>query len=227
MKGLTKMKNKKIITVLLAALMIISIGALLSGCGEEETKKTSKPKETSKVTETTAETRSSDIETEADTDSQIDEDEADQDDDSDDIGIDQQTAVANVREQAGSGAKILSVEKGTSPDGSKAWVIVVEPITNGKGPDTVTYYSGYQFCYADTSSDDSDTDSSSDSYIDRQTAVANVRQQAGSGAKILSVEKGTASDGSKAWVIVVEPITNGEGPDTVTYYVNDGFCYTE
>ena len=138
------MKIKRIITVLLAALMIISIGALLSGCGDEETKKASDTKETAKVTETTAETTSAVTETEA-----------------------------------------------------------------------------------DTGSDDSDTDSSSDSYIDRQTAVANVKQQAGSGAKILSVKKGTGPDGLSAWVVVVEPITNGEGPDTVTYYVNDGFCYTE
>lgn len=145
----------------------------------------------------------------------------------DDGYIDSGTAVANVKQQAGSGATILSSYKGFAPDGTKAWVITVAPITNGEGPDTVTYYSGYQFCYPDTSitpADDSDTQTDDD-YIDRADAVANVKQQAGSGAAIISVEKGTAPDGAKAWVITVSPITNGETPDTVTYYCGNGFCY--
>ena len=66
----------------------------------------------------------------------------------DNIGVDKATAIANVREQVGSGAQILSCEKGNAPDtGFACWVIEVAPVTNGNGPEKVTYYSGYQFCY--------------------------------------------------------------------------------
>lgn len=66
----------------------------------------------------------------------------------DNIGVDEATAIANVREQVGSGAQIISCTKGTAPDtGFACWKIVVAPVTNGNGPETVTYYSGYQFCY--------------------------------------------------------------------------------
>ena len=66
----------------------------------------------------------------------------------DKIGIDRATAIANVRELVGSGAQILSCEKGAAPDtGFACWVIEVVPVTKDNGPDKVTYYSGYQFCY--------------------------------------------------------------------------------
>ncbi len=66
----------------------------------------------------------------------------------DNIGIDEAAAIANVREQVGSGAQLISCTKGTAPDtGIACWVIVAAPITNGSTPETVTYYSGYQFCY--------------------------------------------------------------------------------
>ena len=66
----------------------------------------------------------------------------------DNIGVDEATAIANVKELVGSGAQIISSTKGTAPDtGFACWVIVVAPVTNGNGPETVTYYSGYQFCY--------------------------------------------------------------------------------
>ena len=46
------------------------------------------------------------------------------------------------------GAQILSCEKGAAPDtGFACWVIEVVPVTKDNGPDKVTYYSGYQFCY--------------------------------------------------------------------------------
>lgn len=66
----------------------------------------------------------------------------------DNIGIDKATAIANVKELVGTGAQILSCEKGNAPDtGFRCWVIEVAPVTNGNGPEKVTYYSGYQFCY--------------------------------------------------------------------------------
>ena len=66
--------------------------------------------------------------------------------------IDHQTAIANVRQQAGTGAQIVDSYKGYSPDGALAWVVTVKPITTGEGADTVIYYSGYQFCYPEQSS---------------------------------------------------------------------------
>ena len=94
----------------------------------------------------------------------------------------------------------------------------------------MTYYSGYQFCYPETASgnnNDSDNSDGSDGYIDEQTAIANVKQQAGSGATIVSSTKGYTPDGLKAWVIVVQPITNTDSTDTVTYYSGFQFCYPE
>ena len=61
--------------------------------------------------------------------------------------IDEQTAISNVRKQAGSGATVISYTKGYSPDGAKAWVVVVQSVSTDDSTDTVTYYSGYQFCY--------------------------------------------------------------------------------
>ena len=66
----------------------------------------------------------------------------------DGIGVDRETAISNVRERVGSGAEIVSCEKGKAPDTDfDCWVVVVKPVTNGNGPEQVTYYSGYLFCY--------------------------------------------------------------------------------
>lgn len=68
--------------------------------------------------------------------------------DPDNIGVDKETAIANVRDQVGSGAQIISCEKGVSLEGFNCWEIIVAPVTNGNGPERVTFYSGYQFCYS-------------------------------------------------------------------------------
>lgn len=217
---------KKFTALFLTLIMVLSIAVMAASCGEKDKKTSSKTKATTQAAETTeADT------TAAETQAQGNDD---------DGYIDEQTAIAKVREQAGTGAGIDSYYKGETPDGKKAWVVTVIPVTTNDGPETVIYYVNADFCYTETTSDnDSDSDSnnsksssskssssdSSDSYIDRDTAIAKVREQAGSGATIKSAVKGTAPDGKKAWVVTVEPITNGEGPDTVTYYVNDGFCY--
>ena len=108
-------------------------------------------------------------------------------------------------------------------------MIVVAPVTTSDGPETVTYYSGYQFCYPETSYRDNDTDTNtdidSDGYIDQATAIANVKQQVGSGAKIISSEKGYTPEGWAAWVIVVAPVTASDNPETVTFYSGYQFCY--
>ena len=66
-----------------------------------------------------------------------------------DIGISYDDAISNVKAQAGSGAQILSAEEGKSPDGYRCWVVTVSPVSKSDDNETVTYYSGYLFCYAE------------------------------------------------------------------------------
>ena len=218
---------KKITALFLSLVMILSIAVMATSCGEKDKKTSSKTKSTTQAAETTeAETAAEETQAQGNGDN--------------DGYMDEQSALAKVKEQAGSGATIDSYYKGMNPEGQKAWVVTVIPVTTADGPETVIYYVNSGFCYTETiTDDDSDTASnssnsssskssssdSSGSYIDKDTAIATVKQQAGSGATIKGAKKGTAPDGQKAWVVTVAPITNGQGPDTVTYYVNDGFCY--
>ena len=95
--------------------------------------------------------------------------------------IDRQSAIANVKKQAGSGAEIADCRKGYTPDGLAAWIVTVIPVTNGNGSDTVTYYSGYQFCYA-ASNEDSDNNPTltddEDGYISKSEAINLMRKKA-------------------------------------------------
>lgn len=222
------MKNRitKALSVILAVLILASL-ALLAGCGDDKakTEATSATKAVAPTTATAAPTQAPTAALNTSPDEE-DEQSTDSDDDDEDDGyIDEETAIANVRQLAGSGAQIISTEKGYSPDGIKAWIIVVAPVTTGDGPETVTYYSGNQFCYPENTSDSTQSDDSDDGYIDEATAIANVKQLAGSGAQIISSEKGYSPDGIKAWVIVVAPVTTEDGPETVTYYSGEQFCY--
>jgi len=61
--------------------------------------------------------------------------------------LDEASALQQVREQVGTGAQILDYYQGTTPDGMKAWVVTVQPITTSDGPETVIYYVNHQFCY--------------------------------------------------------------------------------
>ena len=70
-----------------------------------------------------------------------------------------------------------------------------------------------------------DADENADSYIDEADAVGAVRELVGSGAQILSCEKGTAPDGDPAWVISVLPVTPSPDPEPAVYYAGEGFCY--
>ena len=63
--------------------------------------------------------------------------------------------------------------------------------------------------------------------ITQGEAVTNVRRLEGSGATILSVEKGASPRDGDAWVIRVAPVGKAEDPVEVTYYVSDSFCFTE
>ena len=222
------MKNRitKALSVILAVLILASL-ALLAGCGDDKakTEATSATKAVAPTTATAAPTQAPTAALNTSPDEEDVQSTDSDDDDEDDGYIDEETAIANVRQLAGSGAQIISTEKGYSPDGIKAWIIVVAPVTTGDGPETVTYYSGNQFCYPENTSDSTQSDDSDDGYIDEATAIANVKQLAGSGAQIVSTEKGYSPDGIKAWVIVVAPVTTEDGPETVTYYSGEQFCY--
>ncbi len=195
----------------------------------EATASTTSEATASTTSETTVSTeQQNSAESQVNNDSSLEQSDSDSESDSDGY-IDEATAIANVRSLVGSGAEIISSEKGYTPEGWAAWVIVVAPVTTSDGPETVTYYSGYQFCYPETSYIDNDTDTNtdidSDGYIDQATAIANVKQQVGSGAEIISSEKGYTPEGWAAWVIVVAPVTASDNPETVTFYSGYQFCY--
>ena len=217
----------RMIAVILAALMLLFTAVTLTGCGDDKTKATEA---------TAAPTAATDAATEAATEAQSTEAE-DQGGDQgqstvefdEDGYISQSLAVENVKAIAGSGAQILDIYKGTSPEGFKAWVITVAPVTTSDGPESVTYYSGYQFCYAENyetlDTDTSDTEFDEDGYISESLAITNVKMIAGYGAQILDSYKGTSPEGFKAWVVTVAPITTADGPESVTYYSGYQFCY--
>ncbi len=230
-----KQTIKKSLAIIFAALITSATAAMLTGCGGEnkESNSAATTVAATTVAKTTGSNGQSSNANQAQGNQNSQSAESNGSDNgssqSDDGYIDQQTAIANVKQQAGSGATIISSTKGYAPDGLKAWVIVVQPVTNNDSTDTVTYYSGYQFCYPETASGNNDSDNSDDSdgYIDEQTAISYVKQQAGSGAAIVSSTKGYTPDGLKAWVIVVQPVTNTDSADTVTYYSGYQFCYPE
>ena len=140
---------KKMIAIILAVLVIAMTGILLTGCGEGQ-------KDTEPTAATTAETvneTTAAAEEQTDSAAQTSDGNGAQSGDNSsategsDGYIDEATAIANVRSLVGSGAQIISSEKGYTPEGWEAWIIVVAPVTTSDGPETVTYYSGYQFCY--------------------------------------------------------------------------------
>ena len=141
--------SKKVLAIVLAILIISATGILLTGCGEE--KKNAEPT-TATTAETVKETTTA-VEQQTDSAAQTSDGNSAQSGDNSsategsDGYIDEATAIANVRSLVGSGAQIISSEKGYTPEGWEAWIIVVAPVTTSDGPETVTYYSGYQFCY--------------------------------------------------------------------------------
>ena len=235
-----KQAIKKSMVIIFAALLTTATASVLTGCGENKDESGAATTAASTTAANTTASKAQNGETTQNQNYQNSQSEknsgsgnsssqSDGNPSTDSDGyIDEQTAIANVKQQAGSGATVVSSTKGFAPDGMKAWVVVVQPITTGEGDETVTYYTGYQFCYSDKTSENynSDVSTDSDGYIDEQTAIANVKQQAGSGATVVSSTKGFSPDGTKAWVVVVQPITNGEGDETVTYYSGYQFCYS-
>ena len=122
-----KLITKRMMTIVTAAVFAVTAAILFTGCGND--KKTSDPT-TATVAATTA-AAEQELKTEATQQNTPDSTQQNDDDGTEayDEYIDQATAVANVRAQAGSGAQIISCEKGYAPDGSAAWVIVVAPVT--------------------------------------------------------------------------------------------------
>ena len=157
--------SKKLAPMIIAAIVTIAGAAtLLTGCGTD-VPASSAPAANVAVTtsaSTTAATSAKNVKAENKTTTAVNNAKAEQTSakaadidttaassaNADKIGVDRATAIANVRELVGSGAQILSCEKGAAPDtGFACWVIEVVPVTKDNGPDKVTYYSGYQFCY--------------------------------------------------------------------------------
>ena len=155
------MKMIKMLSVILAAVIAVSALAMLSGCGKGDTAATTAPTVKPTVAATVAATDAAQDKTQnnaqnndAGNQSQQNNAQAETSPVDADGYIDQQTAIANVKQHAGSGAQIISCEKGTSPDGAACYVVVVAPITASEEAVYDTYYSGYQFCYK-ASSDNS------------------------------------------------------------------------
>ena len=176
-----KQTIKKSLAIIFAALITSATAAMLTGCGGEnkESNSAATTVAATTVAKTTGSNGQSSNANQAQGNQNSQSAESNGSDNgssqSDDGYIDQQPAIANVKQQAGSGATIISSTKGYAPDGLKAWVIVVQPVTNNDSTDTVTYYSGYQFCYPETASgnnNDSDNSDGSDGYIDEQTRQA-------------------------------------------------------
>ena len=226
------MRKSRVLALILAAAVAVSACAMLAGCGEDNKDNKDATSATAATTATTAATAA----TAAPAASQSGGNTATQAQSGDnsqggnsansaetiDPYLNEADAIANVRQQAGTGATIVSATKGYTPDGLAAWVIVVQPVTTENGAQTVTYYTNYAFCYAEGSSSSGED---VDPYMNESDAIANVRQIAGTGATIISTEKGYTPDGTPAWVIVVQPITTADGAETVTYYSNYALCY--
>ncbi|MBQ3284432.1 MAG: hypothetical protein IJH40_02210 [Ruminococcus sp.] len=222
------MKTTKILSVILVAVILISALAMLAGCNKGDTAATTAPTAAPTAAATAAATdaekdgaqnSSAQNSNAQDNNAQAQQDATSGDPNS--IGITREEAIANVKQQAGSGAQIVSCVEGTSPEGFPCYVIVVSPITASEEAKNVTYYSGYQFCYAEGAG----ADSGDGVGIDEQTAIANVRQQAGTGAQIISCTEGTSPEGFPCYVIVVAPITASEEAVYDTYYSGYLFCY--
>ena len=217
------MKTSRIIALTLAVVIAVSALAMLSGCGKGDTAATTAPTAAPTAAATTAATdaekNSVQNNNEQDNSTQAQQEATSGDPNS--IGVTREEAIANVKQQAGSGAQIVSCTEGTSPEGFPCYVIVVSPITASEEAKNVTYYSGYQFCYAEGAG----ADSGDGVGIDEQTAIANVKQQAGSGAQIISCTEGTSPEGFSCYVIVVAPITASEEVVYDTYYSGYQFCY--
>ena len=134
------------------------------------------------------------------------------------FGVDSETAISNVKLLVGSGAKIVSATEGTSPEGFKCWVVVVEPVTTENGPDTVTYYSGYQFCYPDNSVQTDGQQNPVMNYIGKYSngrAIMNVSCIGTDQASIVITWSGNVAD-SSVWTMS-GTVTATTDAVTVTY----------
>ena len=143
-------------------------------------------------------------------------------------GITRGEAINEVKKQVGTGAEILAVYTGYTPDASaESWVVVVSLVTTG---DTkiVNYYVNDKGCYSGDSDNENDSEKDEEySGITQAEACSKVSEAAGNGATVLSVEKGYTPSGYEAWVILIDPQTEKEYITTKTYYVGEFFCFTD
>lgn len=240
------MKFKSIFAAVLAAAVVSAAGVMMTGCGGQNDKSSATATTATAGTTQAASTQTAGNGAQAQDGSsqaqdggsqaqnensaaQSDAGEQSGNGSSNEVGgITREEAIANVKAQAGSGAQILNSVVGQSPDGLPCWVVTVSPVTNSAEAKTVTYYSGYQFCYAENYADvqsNEDNGANSGVGISYDEAIANVKAQAGSGAQILSAVEGQSPDGNACWVVTVAPVTNSDDASTVTYYSGYLFCY--
>ena len=121
-----KQTIKKSLAIIFAALIISATAAMLTGCGGEnkESNSAATTVAATTVAKTTGSNGQSSNANQAQGNQNSQSAESNGSDNgssqSDDGYIDQQTAVANVKQQAGSGATIISSTEGYAPDGLKA-----------------------------------------------------------------------------------------------------------
>ncbi|WP_294754945.1 hypothetical protein [uncultured Ruminococcus sp.] len=214
------MKRMSIIAVLMISTVLASCGKSNEGTATE-----SKPAVTTaaETVTTTAESKAATTKTtepssEDSTVNSNDERTTAADDNSEKIGVDRATAVSNVKQLAGSGANIVSVTEGTSPEGFKCWIVVVEPVTTENGPDTVTYYSGYQFCYPENKVQQDGKQNPLMNYIGKYSngrAIMNVSCIGTAQASIVITWSGNVTD-SSVWTMSGN-VTSTTEAVTVTY----------
>ncbi len=244
------MKIKAILTSIVAISVISATVAMMTGCGEQNedssaTSTTAGTTAAKKVATTAAATtaatggksdsssansgNSQDKSSQSSSGS-VSNNNNSNDNSSSNIGISYAEAISNVEAQAGSDAQIVNAVEGKSPDGWACWVVTVLPSSDSGNNETVTYYSGYLFCYsenyqgANNNSGNSENNGIAISYDD---AINNVKLQAGSGAQILSAVEGKSPEGFPCWVVTVSPVSKSGDNETVTYYSGYQFCYAE
>lgn len=222
------MKTSRIISVILAVLIAVSAVAMLTGCNKkDDTAATTAATTATATTATTAATQPA-VNHQDNTQAQNSNANGQQDANTgngNSIGITSDEAIANVRNQVGSDAEILSCVEGTTPNAESFPCYVIDVMLSSGT--TLTYYSGYQFCYTteevipDLSVEIGDD---SEIGISETNAISNVRSFVGESAEIVSITQGTAYEGPCYVITVSVQNDNGEFVNE-TYYSGYLFCY--
>ena len=212
----TGTRRLRLFALVLAVLLVAASFAALSGCGKGDDKVTTTAPSSAADTTAVTTTKKAAPTTAATT-------QQPEEDDEDDY-LDEDEAISNVRDQAGSSARVISSYKGFDYEGTKVWVITVEK-ADGK---QATYYVGRYYCYSPDDEEEEEaqqptqpqTDPGAFAGISETDAGQLAMATAGYGWTPISISQGSYG-GSDAWQI---DMVNDDG-DTKTYYVNSGGCF--